>query len=86
MWGGMRGAVERNAVRYYLALLAYLDTMALPADQRFEKRINEWFDLTARYPQLYEMDKEQYLADKRREHRDQLRLQEESDRLGAGKR
>ncbi len=85
--GGVRGAVERNAVRYYLALLAYLDTMALPADQRFEKRMNEWFDLTARYPlQLYEMDREQYLADKRREHRDQLRLQDESDRSGAGGR
>lgn len=82
--GGVRGAVERNAVRYYLALVAYLDTLALPAGQRFEKRMNEWFDLTARYPQLFEMEKEEYLAGKRREHGDQLRLQEESDRSGAG--
>lgn len=77
--GGVRGALERNAVRYYLALLAYLDTLRFPAGERFDRRIDEWFDLTARYPlQLYEMDKEEYLSGKRKEHGRQMKLQEES--------
>jgi hypothetical protein len=51
---GVKGARERNAVRYYLALLAYLDTLQFTAEQRFDKRINEWFNLTEKYPrQLY---------------------------------
>jgi len=77
--GGVRGSVERNAVRYYLAIQTYMDTLAVPRDQRFEKRISRWYDLTARFPrQLYELDKVEYLADKRREHRNQLMLQKES--------
>jgi len=74
---GVRGALERNAVRYYLALLADIDTMNYPAASRFDKRINEWFALTERYPrQLHELDREEYLAVKKREHSDQLKLQE----------
>lgn len=78
---GVKGAVERNAVRYYLALLAYLDTLKYPASQRFDKRINEWFDLTAKYPlQLHDMDKEEYIASKKKEHRNQLKLQHEAEK------
>jgi hypothetical protein len=74
---GVRGALERNAVRYYLALLAYLDTLKFPAGQQFEKRLNEWFNLTERYPrQLYEIDRKEYLTSKIKEHRNQVRLQE----------
>jgi hypothetical protein len=32
--GGVRGAVERNAMRYYLAIDAYLDTLWAPPEQR----------------------------------------------------
>ena len=74
---GVRGAMERNAVRYYLALLADMDTKKYPETGRFDKRINEWFSLTERYPrQLHELDREEYLAAKRREHSNQLKLQE----------
>jgi hypothetical protein len=67
--GGVRGAVERNAMRYYLAIDAYLDTMNVPAAQRVEKRANEWFSATERYPkQLREMDRRAYLAIKRQEY------------------
>jgi hypothetical protein len=77
--GGVRGSVERNAVRYYLAIQTYMDTLAVPRDQRFEKRISRWYDLTARFPQqLYELDKGEYLANKRREHKNQLMLQKEA--------
>ncbi len=74
---GIRGAVERNAVRYYFALMAYMDTLAYPEEERFEKRLERWYDLTARYPQLYEEGRDEYLADKRHEHENQLKLQKE---------
>lgn len=76
--GGVRGAVERNTVRYYLALQTYMDTLRFPEGQRFEQRLNRWYDLTARYPrQLKEVEKTDYLANKRREHQNQIALQKE---------
>jgi hypothetical protein len=66
---GLRGAVERNVMRYYLAIDAYLDTMDTPQAQRVDKRINEWFSATERYPrQLREMDRSTYVAMKRVEY------------------
>lgn len=66
--GGMRGAVERNAMRYYLAIDAYLDSLAQPAPQRVDRRIQAWFSATERYPrQLREMDRSTYVAMKRQE-------------------
>ena len=76
---GVRGALERNAVRYYLAILAYMDTLKFPANERFDKRIDEWFNLTEKYHrQLFEIDKEEYLTSKRKEHNNQLKLQADS--------
>lgn len=66
---GVRGAVERNAMRYYLAIDSYLDTMNLPDPQRVERRINHWFSSTERYPrQLHEMDRATYVSMKRAEY------------------
>lgn len=66
---GVRGAVERNAMRYYLAIDAYLDTMDTPPAQRVDKRINQWFSATERYPQqLREMDRNTYVTMKRQEY------------------
>jgi hypothetical protein len=66
--GGVRGAVERNAMRYYLAIDAYLDSLSAPQAQRVEKRILGWFNATERYPrQLREMDRPTYVAMKRSE-------------------
>lgn len=65
---GLRGAVERNTLRYYLAVEAYLDALALPASQRTERRLQAWFDATERHArQLHELDRDDYLAMKRRE-------------------
>lgn len=73
---GVEGLIERNSVRYQLAIQAYLDTLEVPETQRFERRIERWFDLTERYrTQLFELDEQEYLRNKRREHSDQLRLQ-----------
>jgi len=77
--GGVRGSLERNAVRYYLAIQTYMDSLKIPSNQRFEKRNSRWYDLTARFPrQLYELDKGEYLANKRREYNNQLMLQIEA--------
>jgi hypothetical protein len=66
---GVRGAVERNAMRYYLAIDSYLNTMEVPQAQRVDKRIDNWFTQTERYPkQLHEMDRSQYVQMKRQEY------------------
>lgn len=78
---GVRGAIERNAVRYYLAVETYMDTLNYPEVQRFEQRINLWYDLTARYPrQLKESEKTEYIAIKRREHNNQIMQQNKEGR------
>ena len=64
--GGVRGAIERNVMRYYLAIDAHLASLSAPPEQRLEKRIATWFDETERYPrQLHEMDRASYIAMKR---------------------
>jgi hypothetical protein len=66
---GVRGAIERNAMRYYLAIDAYLDSLSVPEAQRVERRINTWFSSSERYPrQLREMDRETYATMKRAEY------------------
>jgi len=66
--GGMRGVMERNTMRYFLAIEAYLGSLAAPAQGRAERRFEAWFDATERFArQLHEMSREQYLSMKRRE-------------------
>ena len=67
--GGMRGALERNTMRYYLAIDAYLGALATPAPERFEESLERWFTATERYAlQLHEVDHDAYLTMKRREY------------------
>lgn len=67
--GGTRGAIERNAMRYYLAIDSHLASMSAPQEQRLEKKIVGWFSATERYArQLHEMDRATYLAMKRGEY------------------
>jgi hypothetical protein len=66
--GGVRGAVERNVMRYYLAIDAHLDSLGAPREQQAERRIQNWFTATERYArQLHEMDRETYVTMKRQE-------------------
>jgi hypothetical protein len=77
----LRGLFERDMACYYLAFLAYLDTLNLPAEQRFEKRVDRWYDLAALYKkQLVEMDERAYLTHKRQDRRSQRRLQSDLSR------
>lgn len=73
---GPRGAVERGAARSYFAVQALLDSRNRPREERLGARLGEWYDLTSRYkPQLFDMEKDEYLAAKTREHQGQALLQ-----------
>jgi hypothetical protein len=63
--GGVQGLTERNTMRYYLAIEAYVNA---PGADQLDKRMSDWFDATERYPrQLHEVDKAPYIAMKREE-------------------
>ena len=67
--GGMRGVVERNTMRYYLAIEAFLGALASKPPARREKSMGDWFTAVERYPrQLHEMGRTEYLDMKRREY------------------
>ncbi|MES2191420.1 MAG: hypothetical protein V4454_14970 [Pseudomonadota bacterium] len=69
---GLRGAVERNTMRYYLAIDAYLASLGRPADQQFNARLDHWFNATEQYArQLHEVDKSSYLVMKKNEYQRQ---------------
>ena len=75
---GLRGLVERNVMRYYLAFETFLDMEPLPATYRLEACLNAVYDMLEQYPaQLHEMEKAEYLDAKRRERENQLRLQQQ---------
>jgi len=66
--GGVIGLLERNTMRYYLAIDSYLATHAMPAAERTEKALQTWYDATERYAaQLHEMEKAEYMSMKRNE-------------------
>jgi hypothetical protein len=74
--GGVRGLVERNTMRYYLAIDAYLSAVPAPAAAQLDKRLNHWFAATERYPrQLHELDQAQYIDMKRAEYKRQQTAQ-----------
>jgi hypothetical protein len=60
--GGLRGIIERNTMRYYLAIDAYLSALSLPVDKRLEKRLSNWFSATEQYArQLHVLEREEYM-------------------------
>lgn len=70
--GGVRGVVERNTMRYYLAIETYLNALSVPPPQRLEKGLEGWFAATQKYArQLHEVDRAAYLDMKRKEYQRQ---------------
>lgn len=68
--GGTRGVVERNTMRYYLAIEAYLAALSAPPAAQLEKRLSGWYAGVEHYPaQLHELERDEYLAMKRKEAR-----------------
>ena len=69
---GVRGVVERNTMRYYLAIDAYLAALNTPPESQSEKRLQLWYANIENYPrQLHEVEKEEYMAMKRKEYKRQ---------------
>ena len=69
---GVRGVLERNTMRYYLAIDAYLAALTTPPKDQLEKRLQYWYDATDHYArQLHEVTRDEYLDMKRREYRRQ---------------
>jgi hypothetical protein len=61
---GLRGVVERNTMRYFIAMRAYLEARA--ASQPLETTLRNWYAAADKYPsQLRELTREEYLAMKR---------------------
>jgi hypothetical protein len=70
--GGVRGLIERNTMRYYLAIDAYLRALSSPPDKRLEQRLTNWFNATEQYPQqLHELDRPEYMQMKYKEYQRQ---------------
>jgi hypothetical protein len=69
---GVRGVVERNTMRYYLAIDAYLAALTTPPKDQLEKRLRYWYNATDQYArQLHEVERDDYLEMKRREYQRQ---------------
>ena len=72
----LRGVVERNTMRYYLAIEAYLGSLSAPPAEQQERRLRDWFAATERHArQLHEMERDEYLTMKRNEVQRQRALQ-----------
>jgi hypothetical protein len=69
---GERGSLERNVMRNYLALKAYVGIQTGTPQAQMEARLRTWFSLTERHAaQLHELDLDQYLQEK---HADLARM------------
>ena len=65
---GVRGVIERAAMRYYLGVEAYVDSLDAPPAQRLEQRLRRWYAAAMRYPQLREtIGPDEYVEMKRKE-------------------
>jgi hypothetical protein len=70
---GVRGMIERNTMRYYLAIDAFLAATKAAPDLQLERRLQTWFAATEQYPrQLHEIGRDEYLEMKRTENSRQL--------------
>jgi hypothetical protein len=73
---GVRGLVERNTMRYYLAIDAYLSALTSPSDKQLERRLLQWYNSTEQYAiQLHEVERNDYLEMKRKEYKRQQVVQ-----------
>jgi hypothetical protein len=65
---GVRGVVERNTLRYYLALQSHLQSRDAPQGAQVQQSLDLWFNATERYAeQLHEMERADYVAMKLKE-------------------
>lgn len=66
---GVRGLVERNTMRYYLAIDSYLSALSVKPENQFDQRLTSWFHATELYPiQLHELNRQAYVEMKHKEY------------------
>lgn len=83
---GFPAIIERSVVRSYLALSAYLGTKNVTDGGRLDAQLQRMYSLNQPYrTQLYEMERDEYLAIKRRERKNQLKMQRKADQSAAVK-
>ena len=69
---GVRGLVERNTMRYYLAIDSYFQAAPGAPDVQLNQRLQSWFSATETYSrQLHETDRAAYLEMKHAEYQRQ---------------
>ena len=76
---GEQAIAERNLLRYYFAITAYIHSQNGARSDRFKDSLQYWYDQTEQYQQLYEVDRDQYINDKYREYKNQQGLQRLAD-------
>ena len=76
---GIRGIIERNVMRYQIAIKAFFSTQSQTDTSRHEAMLASWFKQNNSYPQLHEMDEAEYLEIKREERDNQQQLQKALD-------
>jgi hypothetical protein len=73
---GVRGVVERNTMRYYLAIDAYLAALKAPFQDQLERGLQQWYSATEQYArQLHEVERVDYLEMKHLEYQRQQTAQ-----------
>ena len=83
--GGVKGVIERNVMRYFLALQIYLQSDIRADSESFKQRLIAWYRASEQYHrQLYEYEQDIYLQAKQQEYLNQQQLQLEIDRKAAG--
>jgi len=61
--------MERNTMRYYLAIDSFLGATRTAPAARFEKSLQNWYTAADRYPrQLRDMERQEYVEMKRAEY------------------
>jgi len=72
---GTEGIIERNVMRYFLALNIYLK--AVTADTKSTQKLaSDWYDESEKYSlQLHELEKKDYMSNKAREFSQQYLIQ-----------
>jgi hypothetical protein len=62
---GVRAAIERNTMRFHLAVQSWLAVQQLPPAQRVARAIEAWFDASERHAtQLHEVERDEYVRRK----------------------
>jgi len=84
---GVKGVIERNVMRYFLALVSYLQAEKHVEPDSFRRLLIDWYQATEQYHrQLYEYEEETYVQAKQKEYLNQRKLQLDIDKKEAKKR